>query len=144
MNYSDRPVMTRTVSIAVGLALLFILGIVAASCSGPRTTTAPPDETEEQPPTRMYRIQVLMTGDQSEAEQAMDRVRAWWRQLPDDERPDALAASGLDPEVVWQQPYYRVRIGLFDSRTEATPVLDAVRAQFGDAFIVPEQVPARQ
>jgi hypothetical protein len=44
--------------------------------------------------------------------------------------------------VVWQQPYYRVRIGRFAGRAEATPALDAVRAQFGDAFIVPEQVPA--
>lgn len=149
MSYPNRPAMLDKGSFARGLALLFALSIVAASCAGPGTTTAPPDEpaapdeTEPSAP-QMYRIQVHMTPDQAEAEQVVDRVRTWWRQLPEGERPDPLVASGLDPEVVWQQPYYRVRIGRFAGRSEATPALDAVRAQFGDAFLVPEQMPATQ
>jgi len=42
---------------------------------------------------------------------------------------------------VWEQPYYRVRIGRFPSRSNAEPALSAVRAAFGDALLVPEQRP---
>ncbi len=120
-------------SLAVALVLLFALSIIAASCSGPGTTSQP----EPEAPQQAYRIQVHMTADQTEAERAAEQVHAWWRELPAEERPTALMASGLNPDVVWQQPYYRVRIGRFTDRSEAVLALDAVRAQFGDAFIVP-------
>lgn len=127
--------MSRRASIILSFALLLTLGLLAASCSGPGTTPSP-RETE---PQRTYRIQVHMTSDQAEAEQVAEQVRTWWQQLPDDERPAALAGSSLDPEVVWEQPYYRVRIGSFPSRSNAEPALSAVRAEFSDAFLVPEQ-----
>lgn len=133
--------MPRFSHIALGLVLLIALGVLAASCSGPGTTPAPPDP-EERAPQQAYRIQVYMTSDQAEAEQMAEQVRAWWRELPDDERPPALAASELAPEVVWQQPYYRVRIGQFTERSAAEPALSAVRAAFDDAFIVPVRLPA--
>lgn len=123
--------------LAGGLALLLALGAVAASCSGPSATTPEPER-----PQQTYRIQVHTTPDQAEAEQVAEQVRTWWQQLPEDGRPAPLTATGLDPEVVWQQPYYRVRIGRFASRAEAAPALDAVRARFGNAFLVPERLPA--
>ena len=129
--------MSRHTYIVLSLALLLTLGLLAASCSGPGTTPSP----SEPEPQRTYRIQVHMTPDQAEAEQVAEQVRTWWRQLPADERPAALTDAGLRPEVVWEQPYYRVRIGRFPSRSNAEPALSAVRAEFGDAFLVPEQVP---
>lgn len=125
--------MSQKASLVAGLALLFALSIIAASCSGPGATSEP----EREAPRQAYRIQVHMTADQTEAEQVAEHVRAWWRELPAEERPGALSTSGLSPDVVWQQPYYRVRIGRFASRSDAAPVLEAVRAQFGDAFLVP-------
>ena len=120
--------------LAGGLALLIALSIIAASCSGPGTASQP---AEREAPRQTYRIQVYMTADQSEAEQVAEQVQAWWQQLPAEDRPAALAASGLAPDVVWQQPYYRVRIGRFANRSEATPALESVRTQFDDAFLVP-------
>jgi hypothetical protein len=130
--------MPRNAASAAGLALLFALSVIAASCSGPGTTS----QLEPEAPRQIYRIQVHMTADQAEAEQVAEQVRAWWQALPAGERPAALSASGLSPDVVWQQPYYRVRVGRFTGRSEAAPALEVVRAQFGDAFIVP--VPARR
>jgi len=133
VSYPDAPARPRHARLASGVALLFMLSIIAASCSGPGTTSEP----EREAPRQAYRIQVHMTADQSEAEQVAEEVRVWWRELPAAERPAAWSASGLSPDVVWQQPYYRVRIGRFADRSEAVPALEAVRARFGDAFIVP-------
>jgi hypothetical protein len=130
--------MARHAYVVLTLALLLSLSVLAASCTGPGTTSEP----EREAPRQVYRIQVHMTPEQDEAEQVAEQVRTWWQALPTGERPAALSTPGLSPDVVWQQPYYRVRIGRFTGRSEAAPALEAVRAQFGDAFIVP--VPASQ
>ena len=65
MSHFERPVMPHNLYIASGLALLFVLSIVAASCSGPGTTPQP----EPEAPQQAYRIQVHMTADQAEAEE---------------------------------------------------------------------------
>ncbi|NBB73701.1 MAG: hypothetical protein GVY35_08490 [Bacteroidetes bacterium] len=129
--------MARHAYVVLTLALLLSLSVLAASCTGPGTTSEP----EREAPRQVYRIQVHMTPEQDEAEQVAEQVRAWWQQLPDEERPAALVDVGLRPAVVWEQPYYRVRIGRFPSRSNAEPALSAVRAAFGDAFLVPEQRP---
>jgi len=129
--------MARHAYVVLTLALLLSLSVLAASCTGPGTTSEP----EREAPRQVYRIQVHMTPEQDEAEQVAEQVRTWWQALPTGERPAALADVGLRPEVMWEQPYYRVRIGRFPSRSNAEPALSAVRAAFGDAFLVPEQRP---
>lgn len=82
-----------------------------------------------------YRVQVHLTADRAEAEAVREHAAAWWATLRPDER-----AAGASPEpaavVVWQQPYYRVRLGAFPSRAAAADVLPTVRAEFPDAFVV--------
>lgn len=128
---------------ALGLrpTLLIALALFAASCTGPGPSAS--DEAERAP-ARQYRIQVYLTGDQAEAERVADQLRTWWQQQPADERPSALAGHA-DPEVVWQPPYYRVRLGRFADRAAAEAALAAVPARFGEAFVVPVRPPtARQ
>lgn len=128
--------MRHNAYVLLGLTLLLGLGIVAASCSGPEATR------EERTVQRQYRIQVHMTTEKEKAERMLAQVHAWWNQLPEAQRPSSLTASGLQPEIVWRQPYYRVRVGQFATRTAAEEALTAVKKQFSDAFIAPVRVPA--
>ena len=82
-----------------------------------------------------YRVQVHLTADRTEAETVREQAASWWAALRPDERP-AGAADDLAAVVVWQQPYYRVRLGAFRSRDDAADVLPAIRAEFPEAFIV--------
>ncbi|HLA64511.1 MAG TPA: SPOR domain-containing protein, partial [Rhodothermales bacterium] len=50
------------------------------------------------------------------------------------------AGRGLRGEVAFLSPYYRVRIGEFGSRAQAEAALDAVRAVYPEAFLVPDLV----
>ena len=124
-------------TIAIGVGLVLVLGSLAAGCAAPGTM--PEEEPVEQRP---YRIQVHMTPNKEEAERRLDQVRSWWSDLPEEARPAPLAASGLHPDIVWQQPYYRVRIGQFATRQDAQEALAAVREQFSDAFIARERISA--
>lgn len=130
--------MQRNTYLVLGLLLLGLSGLVA-SCAPLDTVRDEPDEPEEQRP---YRIQVDMTSDKGEAEQRLAQVQSWWEELPDAERPAPLEDSGLDPDIVWQQPYYRIRIGHFTSREAAEEALSAVKEQFSGAFIAREQASA--
>ena len=44
--------------------------------------------------------------------------------------------------VTWQQakPYYRLRVGAFSSRSDATRFLQNIRRDYPDAYIVPDRV----
>lgn len=127
--------MPRNIYVVFGV-LLLTLGSLVAGCAAPEATR---DEPEEQRP---YRIQVHMTSDKQEADRRLAQVRSWWDELPDGERPAPLVESGLQPDIVWQQPYYRVRIGQFATREAAADALSVVKAQFSEAFIARERVPA--
>ncbi|NBB99725.1 MAG: hypothetical protein GVY15_02545 [Bacteroidetes bacterium] len=85
-----------------------------------------------------YRVQVHLTDDRAAAETVREQAASWWAALRPDERPPG-AANDLSAVVVWQQPYYRVRLGAFRSRDAAADVLPTIRAQFPEAFIVRAQ-----
>ena len=44
--------------------------------------------------------------------------------------------------VTWQQakPYYRLRVGAFNSRSDAMHYLQSIRRDYPDAYIVPDKV----
>ena len=52
--------------------------------------------------------------------------------------------SGLYPGVftTWSQakPYYRVRVGAFSSRSDASSFLNKIKKDYPDAYIVPDRV----
>ena len=70
----------------------------------------------------------------------MAQAESWWRDLSASQRPDYLGDRILDVDIVWQQPYYRVRAGAFATREEAQRALSVVEHTFPDAFIVPSVV----
>lgn len=110
-----------------------VVCLVALLTSGCQSTK--PLSGEDAP---AYRVQVHLTADRAEAETVREWAASWWAALRPDERPPA-AADDLAAVVVWQQPYYRVRLGAFRSRTTAAEVLPTIRAEFPEAFIVRAQ-----
>lgn len=91
-----------------------------------------------------YRIQVFSSSDKSAAEDIRDEASGWWRVVRND--PDAVDTMphGLDPDLDFNQPYYRVRLGAFEYRREAEAALPLVRRRFPEAFIVPDRVTIRK
>ena len=87
-----------------------------------------------------YRIQVFSGAEKGAAEAVRDEATGWWRVAGDD--PDAAEAlpHGLDPDLDFNRPYYRVRLGAFEYRREAEAALPVIRRRFPQAFIVPDRV----
>ena len=85
-----------------------------------------------------YRVQVFSSQERSDAESVYERANNWWEGL--DDRPEGLLADELPVYITYRQPYYRVRIGDFRTRSEAEQALEYVRSEFSDAFISPDTV----
>ncbi len=114
--------------------------VIVAVLSGCATTESP----TPQLPERVYRIQLMQTSDKSTAESTVSRALSWWNKLDADERPAPLREQGFRPDIAWQQPYYRVRVGTFETRAAAREVVPALRQRFPDAFVAPvTRAPAR-
>lgn len=86
-----------------------------------------------------YRIQVYSTLDKNTAVDQEEDVKAWWRERRNS-APPGLFGDDLDVNVVYIQPYYRVRLGNFTSRSAADRARSFVTQRFPDAFIVPDTV----
>ncbi|PSQ84464.1 MAG: hypothetical protein BRD44_00860 [Bacteroidetes bacterium QS_7_67_15] len=52
--------------------------------------------------------------------------------------------DGMPVHTVYRQPYYRVRVGNFTSRSEAERALQFLSSRYGDAFIVRDDVTVTQ
>ncbi len=78
--------------------------------------------------------------------QIIDGFRIQLIATPDRRKVDDMQAqfSSLYPGVftTWSQakPYYRVRVGAFSSRTEASNFLTKIKKDYPDAYIVPDRV----
>jgi hypothetical protein len=80
-----------------------------------------------------FRIQVFTSEDRTSAERVRAEAEAWSRE-------QGGPSGRLRGEVAYLQPYYRVRLGAFASRSEAEEALAGVRARYPEAFLVPDLV----
>ena len=88
-----------------------------------------------------YRIQVFSTLEQGQAEDRRQKLAAWWQQ----QFQEGEGAPSESPVVIrYKQPYYRVRLGNFTSRSAAERVLSSVKEAYDSAFIVPDEVTVRR
>lgn len=81
-----------------------------------------------------YRIQVYSAQDQEASQKFREKVRQWWTKVQD-EVPTALFQDEPPIVIEYSQPYYRVRIGAFADREEASEALEFVRERFSGAFV---------
>lgn len=86
-----------------------------------------------------YRVQVHSTLDKNAAVRQEEEIRAWWRENRDS-APAGTFSNEIAVNVVYIQPYYRVRLGNFTSRNAADRARQFIARRFPDAFIVPDTV----
>lgn len=94
-----------------------------------------------------YRIQVFSSQDKRDADRLVEDVVAWWREEVRNGDLTAVYPGNPSPPPVYldfRQPYYRIRIGDFSTRSEAQAVLRLVGARFAGAFIAPDTVTPRR
>jgi hypothetical protein len=82
-----------------------------------------------------YRVQVFQSSSKDEADRRVADAIAWWRRT-----------QGTAPEVytAYRAPYYRVRVGNFATRAEASRFAGQLTGTFPSALIVQDRVTVRQ
>lgn len=82
-----------------------------------------------------YRVQIFQSASKDEADRRVADAIAWWRRT-----------QGSAPEVytAYRAPYYRVRVGNFASRGEASQFASQLSRTFPSALIVQDRVQVRQ
>ena len=91
-----------------------------------------------------FRIQVFASEVRNEAVEAEDELRLWIQSLSE-QRKQVLGLK-TQPTIYssYKQPYYRVRMGDFESRSQAQPIVTALKARFSGALIVPDAIQVRR
>ena len=90
-----------------------------------------------------YRVQLFSAQDKREADRVYAQAVDWWeRNRRDGTLDEVYSGDPADPPVyvVYRQPYYRVRLGNFATRTDALKVLRLLEQNFSRAFVVPDRV----
>ena len=81
---------------------------------------------------RGYRVQVFSSRDKRLADEELQRAIEWW----EDHRSGQ--SSGDPPIYVeYEQPFFKVRIGNYTSRTKANSDASSLSRAFQGAFVVP-------
>lgn len=122
-------------------ALTFCLGGLLLSCSGPTPDSSGPTS-GEQAEDRVFHVQLQMSDDKEQAAAVLGRAQQWWETQSSAEHPSLVEdLPSADPPVrmIWKAPFYRVRLGPFATEEQAETVLNAARASFSDAFVVPDR-----
>jgi hypothetical protein len=73
-----------------------------------------------------YRLQIMFSNDRSEAYTAKSKI---YKQFPHE-----------SCYVIYEQPYYKLRVGDFTNRFEATDLLNQMLSTYVGAFIVKDKV----
>ncbi len=83
-----------------------------------------------------FRIQVHASLDRDAALHLEEEVTQWWNALPAEERPVDYAPQTLPVQMRFVTPYYRVRVGAFETRAAAEAFLGFLGGSYPDAFLV--------
>lgn len=105
--------------------------VVVPGTAAPAPSTEPTAQEVEG-----YRIQIFSSPNREAAERVRAEALAWWGNA----RTSPNAPPSLDATIVYLQPYYRVRVGSFETREAVDRSLGLVRQRFPEAFVVPDRV----
>jgi hypothetical protein len=83
-----------------------------------------------------YRIQIHSSLERNSALQIEEEVERWWREMSLEDRPIDYSPQELPVEMRFVTPYYRVRVGGFETRAEAEAFLGFLDGRYPDAFLV--------
>lgn len=89
---------------------------------------------------RGYRVQVFSSGQREEALGVEEEVRRWVESLSDRELQRLGISRSIAVYSLFKAPYYRVRIGDFETRARAEPLSTAIGRMYDGALIVPDMV----
>lgn len=87
-----------------------------------------------------FRIQIHSSLDKNGAVEKEEFARDWWRSIPAEERPVPSFGAELPTYLRYVEPYYRVRVGNFESRASAEAALTELQRMFPGAFIAIDTV----
>lgn len=90
-----------------------------------------------------YRIQVYSSQNRNEADAKVEEIMRWWQNAHQSgELDDIYPHDASEPPVylVFRQPYYRIRVGNFATRAEATQFQRYIERHFPGAFLLPDTV----
>ena len=83
-----------------------------------------------------FRIQVFASRDKTEADAEVERAIAWW-----EANRSKFGGPKRPPVYIdYEQPWYKVRLGDYVERSEASDVADRLTERFKGAFVVPSEV----
>ena len=91
-----------------------------------------------------YRVQVFSSTERDTTLQVEEAVRSWLDSLTDARRAELGLARQTAVYSLFRAPYYRVRVGDFETRGAAEPLSAAIGRRFDGALIVPDRVQIRR
>ena len=100
--------------------------MMASYVAGSKATTAPTSSPNSVQIIDGFRIQLMATTDRLKVDEAQSLFSSRY--------------PGIYTGWSQAKPYYRVRVGGFSSRTEATNFLQKIKRDYPDAYIVPDKV----
>lgn len=87
-----------------------------------------------------YRVQVFSSGQREEALDVEEEIRNWVDSLSDEELRRFGISRSIEVYSLFKAPYYRVRIGDFETRQRAEPLSTALGRRYDGVLIVPDMV----
>ena len=85
-----------------------------------------------------YRVQIMASDQQGSATRVENEARSWWQNNRN--AAPAVLANDFPVFVIFQSPYYKVRVGNFINRSEADQAVTFLRQMYPDAWVVRDQI----
>jgi hypothetical protein len=87
-----------------------------------------------------YRVQVFSSAEREEAVRVEDEVHRWLNGLTDAQRTTLGLPQKVAVYSIYRQPLYRIRVGDFERREDASRLVPALQRQFPGALVVPDRI----
>lgn len=87
-----------------------------------------------------FRIQVFSSAERAEAAQVEDEVQRWLNNLSDGQRNRMRLSGVVSVYSFYRPPFYRIRVGDFEKRDDALPLVSLLQRQWPGALVVPDRV----